>query len=481
MKTMKKSLAMFLAVLCIFTAFGVAGSATDVTIPMTARTADKITFTVVGYDDFQFCVMQKDTPVTGIPDSTWEAWDVQCGSNSVSGKKCWIDVTKSMLTAMFVTGTVSDEYMIYGRREVSTNNYTYAKSDAFRFAPVAPVVTARTENTVTVKAVSDCVYSWTYYNPDTKQFKVGSSGTWTSSPAITVWGTSNVLTNIESGADVAIFTCYSATPGSDIGYSYATHTATSTYIKAPNKPAAPVLESYTKDTISVSLNEAFPVEFSIDGGETWVGNNIKNTDNTYTGYHTFDKLTKNTMYSIIARGAIVEEQLEGQYSEALTVKTAARDIHVSDVYTCTVELPTDEVKTGNKATLTAIGDFLETDVLEGDTRAIPVAWEAKMGTAVIDQGTWNTVAVKQTAEIDTQKAADAKYSGLITVTVTFQVQEYANGTWNNVSQHDSGSTFTAKHFTVPDYLLAVVNAALTAVFTAIGTVFRYLINLVKAK
>ncbi len=482
MKTLKKSLAMFLAVLCVFTAFSVAGSSADVNITMTARNADKIVFSIIGYSDYDFCCVPKGTAKTGVPDTTWAAWNTNCFSDNTEGsKKCGIEVTKSMLEAMYENGEISDEYVVYGRRLEGTNSYSYAnEASAFRFAPVAPVVTAKTENTVTVKEVEGCVYKWEYYNPETKMFKNGISAPEKSEPTLDdEWQTSNVLTNIEAGKTVAVLIRYSGTAGSDIKSSFATYTVVTTLKKAPNKPATPKLVSFTKSTISVTLTEEFPVEFSIDDGKTWAGKSFKNSDGTYTSTHTFDKLQKSTMYSIIARGTVTEDQLVGESSKpALTVKTADRDKYLCDVYASTVELPGDEIKAGNTATLVAKGDAADGQPLEGDTRCVPISWIAKMGDAKLDEGTWATKDAKQTAEIKTTAAKDAKYSGTVNVTVTFQKQEYANGEWHDLTQSTNSSTFNVKKFSIFDYIFGVLNAALQLIFNGISTITNFIVGLV---
>lgn len=442
MKTFKKTLSLLLAVMFVFSAFGVAASAADPVIVMTARDAAKTTFTLTDSNftaNVEVACELKGTSRTAAS----VKWNVLI-PHYTSGTNAGFYVEVGAPTT---AEDLAKTYVIFARRNAGTAanpDYRYAESADFVFAPAAPVVTKMTDCTIELQPVAGCEYSIREKGKTDELFYQNTAS----------------FSSLLFDTEYDLFIRYAAAT-QEIRQSAAAQKTVRTYKTAPDKPAAPVLDYCTMSKIVLDLEGVENVEFSIDNGSTWQTSGV------------FDNLSKSTKYTVFARGVLAEGQLEGEWSKS-NFKTASRNPYEANIKGCKVIIDTDEAMAGKSFKVTATGDCWTDDdtdntnneTYEGDTRYFPVSWETtNCGGASGDfaAGTANAKDVSITPPGATDK---------LTVTVTFQHQEYSDGEWKNDGLDTcSASVKVRGAYVWYEYILIGLNVALQLAIKGLSWIF----------
>lgn len=441
MTVMKKSLAAFMAFLFVLSCMSVCAFADDTTalksITMESRSDSAISFAIDGFD------VEEDTV------------KVVFIKESEKGSVNWSTVSAATTNpVVFSTSSVStsSEYIIYARKNMSgdPSDYSYASSAPFKFYPDAPVIVETTDSQIKVKAVDGCEYA-------IKDMTTNTLSAYQNSP---------VFTALTPGGKYQIYIRFAAdAKNSKIGASAAVSSETiTTRLASPDKPAKPVLVSYTMNSIDVK--EVAGVEFTIDGGKNW------QTDGT------FDDLKKNTTYTIVARGVFdPKTQLEGEHSASLIVKTASRNVYEAEIDDCEVTLSASEIKFGDKFTITATGDASDSaETLNGDTRYIPVSYEifASSGNSVYDDDFYvnnkkNTSHTNVTEELNIRLSV-----GEYELKVYFSVEQYYDGEWHEINTDEAEVDFEIYEPSTTTEILTYLNVILKLIIKAFSTIFGFI-------
>lgn len=327
---------------------------------------------------------------------------------------------------------------------------------AFAAAPEV-VITQIGKTSVTVKPVDQCVFGWK---------AIGADGDYT-------YGTSNVI----------------ELSGSTVGYELIAKNLQSnalstvvTISAAPATPSKPEYVTCSATTITMKADsklqyKAFNTEL---GYETeWFDENV------ITG------LRKDTVYSVIARNKVGENQLLGEESEANLIRTAKRDAFTGKKEDCRVDLIYEgSVTKGAKIKVTAVGSYIDaatsnadTTPIEGDVRFIPMKWYAKQADTgiIVANGEWTSSLTVKSDVVDTSSVTVEKGKGPVDVRVEveFVQQQYVNGSWKTISKYvDSntfpvspGSTNTQK---ITQIFTGIINLATKALLTFFKLINQFL-------
>ena len=294
---------------------------------------------------------------------------------------------------------------------------------------VAPVVTIASigKTSVTLKPLGDqCVFGWKAIGADGDYYYV--QGTNVIELSGSMEGYEIVAKNLQTNE-------------------------VSTAVTVLAAPKAPVLKdsdfvSCTATTITMKANskyqyKAFNKQLGFES--EWSDENI------ITG------LDKGTEYSVVARAKVAENQLLGEESNSILVRTAKRDAFIGKKEDCRIDLAySGSVEKGQKIKLTAVGSFIDaassdadTTPVEGDVRFVPYEWYAKQTDTglIVASGDWvgNGRTIK-TATIDTTgvsvKAGDNPVD--VSVEVLFVQQEYVNGKWKTIGKYLDSNSFPVK-------------------------------------
>lgn len=259
--------------------------------------------------------------------------------------------------------------------------------------------------TVTISPVSNCIYGWKAYD----------------AAGDPIYGSSNVI---------------ELTGGSTAGYSIYIKNSdgeNTTVIKeAPPKPEKPEFLACSSDSITV-VGKADTLYMCTCEGETVV--NWQESD-TLSGLH------KDKMYTIYAKGKSADDQLEGEISEGLVVRTAHNNAYTdARIDDCYVVVPVRTVKKGIDVPFEATGAFRTVNdentitYVSGDTRFIPVSWSAYQDGKKdpFASGTFDKVKFVQKKNINTDAVEVSQGGNAVNVKVYvyFQKQVFNNGTWHN--------------------------------------------------
>ncbi len=438
MTVMKKSLAAFMAFLFVLSCMSVCAFADDTTalksITMVSRSDSAIAFAIDGFD------------------TAADTVKVVCIKESEKGAVNWANQEAATTNpVVFTTSSVStsSEYIIYARKTMSGDptNYSYASSAAFKFYPDAPVILEATDSQIKVKAVDGCEYAIKDMNTNT----------------LSAYQNSPTFTALTPGGKYQVYVRFAASAtNTNIGASAAVASEIiTTRLASPDKPAKPVLVSYTMDTIVVKEVEG--VEFTIDG-KNW------QTDGT------FEDLKKNTAYTIIARGVFnPETQLEGEHSASLIVKTASRNVYEAEIDDCEIALSSSEIKFEDKFTITATGDAsTSTEILNGDTRYIPVSYEifSANGTSVYEDDFYVNNK-KNTSHTHVTETLDARLGvGDYELKVYFSVEQYYDGEWQEINTDEAEVDFEIYKPSTSDQILTYLNVILKLIIKGFSTIFN---------
>ncbi len=437
MTVMKKSLAAFMAFIFVLSCMSICAFADDTTtlksITMVSRSDSEISFAIDGFD------AEADTV------------KVVCIKESEKGAVNWSTVSSATTNpVVFSTSSVStsSEFIIYARKSMDgdPSDYSYAASAPFKFYPDAPVILEASDSQIKVKAVDGCEYA-------IKDMTTNTLSAYQNSP---------IFTALTPGGRYQVYIRFAADANnSKIGASAAVSSETiTTRLASPDKPAKPVLISYTMDSIVVK--EVAGVEFTIDG-KNW------QTDGT------FDDLKKNTTYTIIARGVFnPETQLEGEHSSSLIVKTASRNVYAAEVDDCEITLSASEIKFGDKFTITVAGDVSDSaEVLNGDTRYIPVSYEifASSGNSVYEDDFYVNNK-KNTSHTHVTEEVNARLStGEYELKVYFSVEQYYDGEWHEINTDEAEVDFEIYEPSTSTTILTYINVILQLIIKAFSTIF----------
>lgn len=280
-------------------------------------------------------------------------------------------------------------------------------------APSAPVPTAITSTSITLKTVSGAEY------------KLGNGA----------WQKSAAFTRLTPDTQYTVYVRYAET---ETAYaSSAVSAAITTYKVASTKPAQqPKLIDKTKNSITVGVlgsdGKVDPnYEYSKDEGKTWQKSGV------FTG------LTANTMYSFIAREIFdASAQDPNPAGDPIRVVTNEKDAYVASIDKATFKITSqphdDGIYAGDTVGFKVTGDTRANvnDRQYGDTRFVPAEFKAtqdKINLTPISNGT-GTITT-------TGKAT-------VTVTVSFDKEKYTgteeNGGWVKIGSETRTFTFTVK-------------------------------------
>ena len=317
------------------------------------------------------------------------------------------------------------------------------------------------KTSVTVKQLENCVYGWK---------AKGAEGGYDYSG-----GTSNVI----------------ELSGSTIGYEIVAKDFVQDKVSTPYfiqaAPETPVLKksdfvSCTSTTITMKANSNYQYKaFNTQlGYETdWFD------ENTITG------LIKNTDYSVIVRNKVADDQLLGEDSNAILIRTAARDSFTGKKEDCRIDLAyTGSVKKGSSLKLTATGSYIDsassdadTTPIEGDIRFVPRKWYAKQADTelIVDNGEWGSHLTQKADMIDTVNVS-VKTGGDpvdVRVEVVFEYQEYKNGSWKIISANNytESKTFpVSPDATSGQKVLQILTGVINLATKALLTFFKLINN-----
>ena len=180
------------------------------------------------------------------------------------------------------------------------------------------------------------------------------------------------------------------------------------------------LEDKSNTTIVVAAHE--DVEYSLDG-ETWQKSNE------------FKGLTADKQYTVYARLAAEADQDPSEVVKTLVFKTNAKANFEADVKKISITAE-DGQYANSEIKFTATGDAPANmnEAIYGDTRIVPVAYEVKFGDTEIKGAT-----VWAATEKDSKLTQNGSFTApgyeekVVTVKVTFAIEEYKGSEWVRVN------------------------------------------------
>ncbi len=442
MKMMKKSLALFLTLMLALSSLGVAAYAGDTPVEesaavagvpeMTARDSGKVVFTFKDAPEgTQMAVAIADYSADEIEEESWSIYTVTDDSITVA------NISNSLVPA-------SQAYKVFARYDVD-GSYEYVESSSFRFIPVAPEEISKSDTEVAFSAAVGCEYKL-------------DDGKYTAEPS---------FKDLAAGSEHTLYFRFAAeSEESAIKAGAEGKKVFKMKLGKPATPGKPVYVSCTMTTITVDKPDGYEgdVQYSIDSGKTWQDSGV------------FENLSKGTTYSIIARGAANDEQIEGEAGPAIKVNTASREVYTADKDFCIISVPEEDVAKGKTASITAKGSTASGAATEGDTRLVPVKWTAKLGEQVLGSGIWTDGKNTQAFGISTKEIEiPSGGSVIVTVTVEYSEEEYSAGEWQK-----TGDTVdkTENFKVVPVNYIEVVINAIASLFTGIRNAFQNIKNFI---
>ena len=331
---------------------------------------------------------------------------------------------------------------------------------AFAADPVVTIIEIG-KKSVTVKQLDNCVYGWK---------AIGAEGDYD-----------------YSGMSSNVIELSGSTKGYEIVAKNVATDKVSTAVTVLAAPETPVIKnsdfvSCTSTTITMKANSKYQYKaFNKQlGYETeW------SDDNTITG------LVKNTEYSVIVRNKTAENQLLGEESNAILIRTAARDAFTGKKEDCRIDTAyTGSVTQGSSVKLTATGSYIDsassnadTTPIEGDTRYVPRKWYAKQTDTelIVDSGEWASHLTVKSDMVETTKVT-VKSGGSpvdVRVEVEFEQQTYQNGAWKKGTTFIDSKTFPVSPKAtggqkIAQVLTSVINLATKALLTFFKLINQFL-------
>lgn len=401
----KKTLALFMALLMLFSGMAISASAADATenpIPdfEAVINADK-TITVEKFEK----INGVDVIVTVSPkEGVIQSFDA-------NGDYLYSQLTAGTKYTFTATLTVS-ETEVYTKTAVATLKKAQA-------TPAAPVPTEITSSSITVKVVSGCSYMLKTVDGEVVY-------DWAAPAA----GYSSIQFSENIKAETKYVVCAKKAETADY-YESPIASITVTTKKAANATAAaaPVLEDKTNTTITVK--EIAGVEFSIDGGKKW------QTSGEFTG------LKADTPYSIIAREKYnAAEQDANPVSSAIIVRTNAKANTLASKKNCSFKVADGERYAGTNISFTVKGDapVADANVIYGDTRIVPYKYIVACGTDEIKAATdFNATTISATGNFTT---AESHSGSKVIVRVLYVVEECKGKKADNSPEWKMVDSFT---------------------------------------
>lgn len=337
--------------------------------------------------------------------------------------------------------------------------FTFSAMSVVAFA-ADPVVTITEigKTSVTVKQLENCVYGWK---------AIGAEGDYD-----------------YTGMSSNVIELSGSTKGYEIVAKDVTTNKVSPAVTVQAAPETPVISkadyvSCTSTTITMKANSKYQYK---------AFNKKLGYETEWSDENTITSLIKNTEYSVIVRNKVAENQLLGEESNAILIRTAPRDAFPGKKEDCRIDLAyTGSVKHGSELKLTATGSFIDsassdadTTPIEGDVRYVPKKWFAKQADTkmIVDSGEWTSDLTQQTDMIDTTSVSVKKGGNPIDVNVEveFEQQTYQNGKWiKGTTYIDSKSFPVAPDATGIQKILQIFTTIINIATKALLTFFK-LIN-----
>lgn len=400
----KKTLALFMALLMLFSGMAVTASADDATNPIPDFDA------VINAD--KTITVEKFEKINGV--------DVILTVEPKEGVIQSFDANGDYLFSQLTAGT---KYTFTATLTVSaTEVYTKTAEATLKKAqatPAAPVPTEITSSSITVKVVSGCSYMLKTLDGEVVY-------DWAAPAA----GYSSIQFSENIEPETKYVVCAKKAETKDYYESPIASITVTTKKAANEEPAdAPVLADKTNTTITVK--EIAGVEFSIDGGKKW------QTSGEFTG------LKADNQYSIIARDKYNSaEQDANPVSEAILVKTNSRANKEAAKKNCSFKAADGARYAGTNVSFTVKGDapVADANVIYGDTRIVPLKYVVACGTDEIKAVTdFNATSISATGNFTTTEAHE---NSTVIVRVAYVVEECKGKNADNSPKWQAVEIFT---------------------------------------
>ncbi len=387
-KVSKRMLALFMAMLMMFSCVAVSASAAEETADFSKIEAvfdpDERTITV---DYSEGVVLGENVHYNGVDVSCDGASRLPAGDNIVKFYNLEYGATYEVKCSVNIGGELYSETIL-----------TQKVNDRMN-APEKVIPIEITSGSITISAAKDAEYI--ILDKDGKN--IGYD-----------WDDSNGSTAImfdNLSADT-YYTIKAKRPAMEGFYESETITLSVKTNKAAitEVPEIKVQDKSNKSIVVVAVDpiEGLGVEFSMDG-KTWQES------------PEFNGLNADTQYNVYARYSFAEDQDPSKASEALVVRTNAKANFEADEKKITFTVNDNKYASSVKFTVKGDGPANMNEVVYGDTRIIPVSFKVVKGNDTVQGKTdFNGEKVSQTGTF----TADAYAEQTVEVVVTYSVDEY---------------------------------------------------------
>lgn len=430
----KKTLALFMALLMLFSGMAVTASAENETNPI---------------PDFE-AVINADRTITVEKFAQINGVDVVVTVSPNEGVIQSYDANGNYLYSQLTAGT---KYTFTATLTASeTEVYTKTAEATLKNAqatPAAPVPTAITSSSITVKVVSGCSYMLKTVDGEVVY-------DWATPEA----GYSAIQFSENIKSETKYVVCAKKAETADY-YESPVASVTVTTKKAANATAAAAPVLADKTNASITVVEIEGVEFSIDAGKKW------QTSGEFTG------LKADTQYSIIARDKYdAAAQDANPISAATLVKTNARANKEAVKKNCSFTAEDGKRYAGTNISFTVKGDAPVTDAnaIYGDTRIVPYKYVVACGTDEIKALTdFNATTISATGNFTT---AESHANSTVIVRVAYKIEECKGKNADNSPRWEIVEIFTE------DYNVEIgrVDGAMTKIAEFFEGIINFFLN-----
>ncbi len=432
----KKMLALLMAMLMMFSCMAVVANAAAATITLTEAdyelNADKDAITVnkIMYNG-------KTADVVLTPEN-----DVEEVLHLNDGRTRFDGIKTGKTYTIMATVTEGDAIIAIGTLSVSIK-----KSQN---APANPVPTEITSTSIVISAVSGCEYQLSVIENDSTTVKFPWSDS-KGSAAIKYNELDPDTKYLVEARKKATDTYYESPVASIVVI-----TKESGTLEVPDL----FLEDKTNKSITLGTKDK-NVEFSRDG-KTW------QDSNEFTG------LTANTQYTFYARFKYDEANEDPSLvSNAIVVKTNERANTLAQRKNITFTAKDGQyANEGIEFTVKGDGPANMNNVIYGDTRIVPIAYNVTFGQTPVTSASWDTVKLSQTGKFTAEDFAEKT----VKIAVIFKTQEYKGKLEDGSANWSDGEAFTEEY----EVKIGKVNNIWTQIGSFFETVANFLLDTVPA-
>ncbi len=406
MNVSKKIIALLMAMLMAFSCMAVSVSANDTEGEGTGTTETTTPEIVVAKPECEFDEVNRTVTVKPIEDieanGTTYAVNIQVEPNvpyitQEDGSNVYYNLefgTKYVFKAFVATSTSEEDTYYSEGVEVSVKKEMTA--------PAAPVPYDITSKSIKITAVKGYLYSVAKADDSSVVYD------WTASKADAIE---------YDGLDEKTSYVISVKVPENDSYYESKATSITVKTKLAAKEGTPSITLVDKTDSSITVTKLEDIEYSLDG-KVWQKSNI------------FSGLKSNTQYSIVARYTFdASKQDPSAVSEALVVKTNAKANYEAKEKNIKFTAAEGQYANGN-ITFTVAGDGPAnmSEAIYGDTRIVPVSYTVVFGDTTIKEATpWTNAKLSQSGSFTAPDYAEK----VVTVKVTFDIEEYKGAEWVN--------------------------------------------------